>query len=164
MGGRQGTGTEPTVVGWGEWVSLPEFGPVILRAKMDTGATTSALHTFRIEPLQKEGREFVRFGVHPRQKQVDVEVFAEAEVRERRMVRDSGGHDEERYVVEVLLQIGAVSRRVEVTLTDRENMQFRMLVGRSALGGFLVDPTRRSLLGTRRKMITLYRGRGEESE
>lgn len=148
-----------TVVGWAEWVALPDFGPLILRAKIDTGARTSALHTFQIEPFRKGKRDFVRFGIHPRQRRVDVAAFAEAPVIDRRMVRDSGGHEEQRYVIRTRLQLGPITRRVEITLTARENMQFRMLVGRSALGGFHVNPARRSILGTRKKMITAYNGR-----
>lgn len=147
--------SSPVVVGWSEWVSLVDYGPMILKAKIDTGARTSALHTFSIEEVPGPTKR-IRFGVHPRQRTIKKEVYCEADVIEKRIVRDSGGHEEERYVVRVKVCIGDVRRKIDVTLTDRENMQFRMLIGRSALRGFIVDPTRRNLLGQKREMLKRY--------
>jgi len=148
--------TAPVIVGWAEWVSLVEFGPMILRAKMDSGARTSALHTFFIEEIGPPSAPRIRFGVHPRKGTTRTEVICEADVLERRIVRDSGGHEEERYVIETAVRIGDVLQTIDVTLTDRENMRFRMLIGRSALNGLLIDPTRRNLLGRRRTMFEKY--------
>jgi hypothetical protein len=141
---------EKTTLGWREWISLPEFGISFIKAKVDTGARTSALHTFYLEPFKREGVEWVRFGIHPRQGSSEKVVHCEALVADRRTVTDSGGHREKRYVIEALVGLGDQSAKVEITLTDRENMRFRMLLGRTALRGqFIVDPGRSYQAGPR---------------
>jgi hypothetical protein len=142
--------TEKATLGWREWISLPEFGISFIKAKVDTGARTSALHTFYLEPFKREGVEWVRFGIHPRQGSSEKVVHCEALVADRRTVTDSGGHREKRYVIETLVGLGDQSAKVEITLTDRENMRFRMLLGRTALRGqFIVDPGRSYQAGPR---------------
>ncbi|MDN3638251.1 RimK/LysX family protein [Simiduia curdlanivorans] len=126
-------------IGWREWVSLPELGVKSLKVKVDTGARTSALHTFSLNYFNKDGEEWVRIGLHPRQKS-DEEYFTDAKILDKRIVRDSGGHEELRPVIETLITLGKHSFRAELTLTSRDNMKFRMLLGRKALEGrFLVD-------------------------
>jgi hypothetical protein len=128
----------PTV-GWREWVALPELGIDNIKVKVDTGARTSALHTFAMEFIERDGEEWVRIGVHPIQKS-DKEWFTEARVIDKRVVRDSGGHEELRPVIETLVRLGKHQFRAELTLTSRDNMKFRMLLGRKALEErFLVD-------------------------
>lgn len=140
---------EQLIIGWREWVALPELGIAHIKAKIDTGARTSALHAFSLEPYHERGSLWVRFGVHPLQKQTTWAVHCEAEVIDRRWVRDSGGHQELRYVIRSQVQLGVVSWPIELTLTGRENMLFRMLLGRTALQQrFLVHPSRSFLLGT----------------
>jgi hypothetical protein len=130
-------------LGWREWLALPELGIDPIKAKVDTGARTSALHAFQLEPFDKNGELWVRFAMHPLQYDTDYVVRCEAKVLDRRPVRDSGGHSEERYVIESTILIGDSSVRAELTLTDRETMKFRMLLGRTALkNGYLVDPAR----------------------
>ncbi|HEY5647636.1 MAG TPA: RimK/LysX family protein [Pseudomonadales bacterium] len=142
------------VVGWREWVALPGLGIERIKAKVDSGARTSALHAFVVELEDRGGRPWIRFGVHPVQRRLEPEVWCEAPVLDRRTVRDSGGHEEERYVIETPVVIGDDTRLVEVTLTDRDNMGFRMLLGRTALlGDFLIDPGRSYLAGRRPKGI-----------
>jgi hypothetical protein len=129
------------IVGWRERVGFPLLGVNEVIAKVDSGAKTSALHTFFIEPFEGEdGKEWVRFGLHPVRKEQTPEVIVEYPVKEKRNVSDSGGHIEYRYVIETELVVGDTRFTAEVTLTNRENMAYRMLLGRTALRQhFLVD-------------------------
>ena len=137
-----------TLIGWKEWLVLPDLGIPALKAKIDTGARTSALHTFSLEEFFLEGQLMVRFGIHPLRKRSDVELFCEAPVADQRLVKDSGGHTEMRYVIETSVLLGTFLWPIEISLTNRDGMMFRMLLGRTALKNrFIVDPAKAYLTG-----------------
>ncbi len=145
------------VIGWREWLALPALGIPAIKAKVDTGARTSALHTFHTEIYRQNNRLFVRFMVHPIQRRTDVVVTCTAAVLDRRTVSDSGGHRETRYVVETPLRMGESEWTIELTLTDRDSMLFRMLLGRTAMGGrLIVDPEASFLGGGKPNLRKLY--------
>ena len=134
----------PMLIGWREWIGLPELGIPSLKAKVDTGARTSALHAERVEAFERAGARWVRFvvplaGPDPH----------EAPLADRRAIRNTGGVPEDRYVIETLLALGGRRWRIEVSLADRTAMGFDMILGRTAVRRrrLLVDPGRSFLAG-----------------
>ncbi|MEM9619665.1 MAG: RimK/LysX family protein [Pseudomonadota bacterium] len=131
------------IIGWREWVRMPELGAPPIKAKIDTGARTSALHAYRIRPFEKNGVAYVEFFIHPVQRRKKPEIRCEAPVKEQRRVTSSTGHSEMRYVIETMAEIGAEKLMIEVTLTNRDQLGFRMLIGREAVRDkFVIDPGR----------------------
>ncbi len=137
-----------TTIGWREWVGLPALGIEGIKAKIDTGARTAALHAWRVERFERDGEAWARFEVHPVQRDNRTRISCEARLVGMKAVRSSGGHLESRYVIVTDLTLGDKTWPIEVTLTNRDEMGFRMLLGRASVRGrFVVDPS------------TSYRGR-----
>lgn len=134
---------ELPTIGWREWIGLPGLGVKSIKAKIDTGALTSALHAFQIERFRREGRDYVRFFVHPRQKTAKSVIQTEAPLLGMRSVRSSNGHQSERPVIATEIQVYDQTCLIQLTLANRDQMGFRMLLGREALRNrFLVDAAR----------------------
>jgi hypothetical protein len=148
---------EPLVIGWREWVSLPELGLPAIKAKVDTGARTSAIHAFEVERVKRNGgQDWILFSVHPVQRNLSIVRRCEAPLIDIRRVTDSGGHSTERFFISAEISIGPVIRNIEITLTQRDDMLFRMLLGRTAMvPDIQVDPSRSFLFG-RRSARKLY--------
>ncbi len=144
--------SERQVIGWREWVGLPELGVERIKAKVDTGARSSALHAYDVRVVRHGARLLVRFRVLPFQRSEREAVEAEATLLEYRSIRNSGGLVERRPVIQTAVRIGELSVPIELTLTSRDAMGFRMLLGRQAVrDAFIVDPGRSFLQGRRRK-------------
>jgi len=122
-----------SVIGWREWVSLPELGIANIKAKVDTGARTSALHAFDVKVQDHDTGKKVFFKIHPYQEDTDNVIECTADVIDERMVTDSGGHKEMRMIILTTIEVGDDAFSIELTLTDRDTMRFRMLLGRTAL-------------------------------
>jgi hypothetical protein len=136
------------MLGWREWVALPHWGVPAIKAKVDTGARTSALHAFDLETFDRDDEPWVRFTVHPWQGSHADEIAVETRQVDRRRVTSSSGAGDVRPVVLAEVEIGGIELPIEVTLTRRDDMGFRMLLGRQALRGrFSVDPGRSYLTG-----------------
>jgi hypothetical protein len=149
-----------TVAGWREWVSLPGIGVDWIKAKLDTGARSSAIHAFDLEEFTHDGADRVRFGIHPWQGTDEDVVEVECPVLDRREVRSSNGQTEERLVVPMRVRLVDRELDVEMTLSRRDEMGFRLLLGRSALEqGFLVDASA-SYVGGRPPVRIRRRNRG----
>ena len=134
-------------IGWREWLTLPDLGITAVKAKIDTGARTSAIHASEIETFCLEGKQMVRFQVHPDRRDRHITIESQAEILDERQVRNSGGHAELRLTIVTLAILGDNQWPIELTLTNRDLMGFRMLLGRQAVRDrFLVDPGKSYLL------------------
>jgi len=152
--------SRPRTVGWREWVRLPELGVEWVKAKIDTGARSSALHAFDLQEFERDGERWVRFEIHPWQRNAEDAVTAELPVHDERVVRSSTGHEQHRYVVRTGVRLAGRTVTTDLTLTRRDEMGFRMLIGRDALRqGFLVD-AHHSYLGGRPKQVVRRKNRG----
>lgn len=143
------------VIGWREWIALPDFSVVAIKVKVDTGARSSALHAYGLRFERRNGEQIAVFEIHPVQRKAKPSIRAEAVVREWRKVTSSGGHHEVRPVVVTDVELLGRTWPVEVTLTSRDSMGFRMLLGRQAVRRrFVVDPGR-SFVGGRPAVVVM---------
>lgn len=133
----------PRTLGWREFIDLPELGLYDIKAKVDTGARSSSIHAFDIQVEELDGQQWVNFKVHPLQHDDSEVIQCRAPVKDSRQVTDSGGHRTQRFVIDTTFSLGDDRFTAEVTLADRGNMLFRMLIGRTAMNGrYVVDPKR----------------------
>lgn len=139
---------EAPIIGWREWVGLPDLGVDPIRAKIDTGARTSAIHAFRERVVYERGAPHVAFWVRPGHRGSRPPVECIAEIHDEREIKSSTGHTQRRYVIETSLSLGGLVWPIELTLADRDPMGFRMLLGRQAIRGrCLIDPSHSFLDG-----------------
>lgn len=153
-----------TTIGWREWVALPDWGVNHLKAKIDTGARTSSLHAFGLEWFDRDGTPWVRYEIHPWQHSTDDALIAEAAVVATRDVRSSSGNVDHRPVVRTTLVLAGESVLAEITLTRRDEMGFRMLVGREALRRRFIVDAGASYLGGRPHRLIRRKNRGETGD
>ena len=140
------------VIGWREWVAIPDLGVPAIKVKVDTGARTSSLHAFAIQEFERDGEPWVRFVIHPEQDKARPAIPAELPLVDRRAVRNSGGREEMRPVVQTTIELYGQRWPIEITLTRRDAMGFRMLLGRQAIRRrFTVDPGASYRAGRREK-------------
>lgn len=147
------------IIGWKEWFAFEKLGLPAINGKIDTGAKTSCLHAFNIEPYNKEGVDYIKFDIHPLQKNKEVVRTCRARVIDYRYVSDSSGKKEKRYVIKSPLTIGGITVTIEITLANRDSMAFRMLLGREAIkkAKMLVDPSKSFLQGKlKRSKVAKY--------
>ncbi|MDI9256913.1 MULTISPECIES: 30S ribosomal protein S6--L-glutamate ligase [Flavobacterium] len=136
------------ILGSEEWCSFPELGIPAIKARVDSGAKTSALHAINIAPFLKDSENWVKFDINPIQNNLKTVIHCEAKLIDKRIVKSSSGFREQRYVIQTNLKIGVDMWPIEMTLTNRDSMGFRMLLGREAMSGrILVDPEQKYLLG-----------------
>lgn len=144
----------PTVAGWREWVSLPGIDVPWIKAKLDTGARSSAIHAFDLTEFDHHGEQWVRFSIHPWQKSHHDVAEVSCPVVDRRMVRSSNGQAEDRYAVRMDVTLTGTTISTLMTLSKRDELGFRMLIGREALEqGFLVDSARSYVGGRPQRSI-----------
>jgi len=137
------------VIGWREWLAIPSLGVDRIKAKIDTGARTSSIHAFNVQPFTERGAPHVSFVICPEQHRRHPEIDCVAEVLDERLVKSSTGHLQHRYVIEVEIDLGGLIWPIELTLARRDSMGFRMLIGREAVRSrFLID-SNRSFLSSR---------------
>lgn len=151
----------PIVLGWCEWCQLPQLGLPAVKAKIDTGAATSALHAFDTERFRKRGKDYARFWVHPLQGDLQTAIQCRAEIIDRRSVMSSNGHKENRFVIKTALVINERTWDIELTLSNRDPLKFRMLLGLSALKKqAIIFPDKRLYQGTmsKKELIKAYKG------
>lgn len=147
------------LVGRNEWCQLPDLHVPAIKAKIDTGAKTSAIHAFDIKTITRKGKKYVHFTIHPIQGNNTVAINCKSCIIDERLVMSSNGHKESRYVIATSLKIGEQVWNIELTLSNRDPLRYRMLLGREALNNrVLIDPSLSLNQGrlNRKKLLDLY--------
>jgi ribosomal protein S6--L-glutamate ligase len=147
------------IVGRDEWVSLPGISVPAIKARIDSGAKTSAIHAYNISPFKRGGDQWVSFELLPVQRSRKTTVRCEARVIDRRLIKSSNGETEKRFVIRTLMEVGGLVFEADITLADRDSMGYRMLLGREAMHNrMLVDPTASLAYGdkTKEDIMRLY--------
>jgi len=135
-------------IGWKEWVALPDLKIPAIKAKVDTGARTSALHASQISAFTKPSGRWVRYVVRPLRRHPEIEIQCESKLLDRRDIKNSGGQVETRYVIETTVVLGGATWSTTLSLTSREDMLFRMLIGRTTLNdNIIIHPGDKYLTG-----------------
>ena len=159
--GSEKTKKNKVLVGWREWCSLPEIGIPAIKAKIDTGARTSSLHAFDIKTSRTEQHGRVHFSSHPIQGNSKIVIQCHAPIVDERYITSSSGHKELRCVISTKLVLGNITQEIQLTLSDRDPLRFRMLLGREALSkNVIINPGRSLCLGrvTKHELRSLYAG------
>lgn len=142
------------IVGWREWAHLPELGIDEIKVKIDTGAKTSAIHAFDISTVTYKGKEFVKFDIHPYQDNDEISHTRVHPIHDFRWITSSTGHKQKRFIIQTVLKIGTYSNLIELSLAKRDEMGFRMLVGRSSLDSSVLVNPKRSFLLSHKNILT----------
>lgn len=146
-GARKTSRASLALIGWREWAALPDLGAGRIGAKIDTGAKSSALHAVKIKEFEADGVRHVEFWLHTLQGEKNREIFCHAPIADKRVVKSSNGLEEQRIVIETNLRLGEQLWKIGLTLTNRDRMEFPLLIGRDALDGkFMIDPAASYLL------------------
>lgn len=147
------------LIGWREWCALPKLNIPAIKLKVDTGARTSALHAFGIRPTLKKGKHLVSFYIFPIQGNDKIKIHCEKPILDLRHVISSNGHRELRYVIETEIILGSLTWNIEMSLSNRDPLKFRMLLGREAFKNLVtVDPSRSYCQGKikKRELLKIY--------
>lgn len=153
-----------TLIASEEWFAFKQLGIPAIKARVDTGAATSSLHAFDIEEFERDGQTWVAFDIHPLQKDKKTTISCQAIAVGQRKVKSSSGHPEKRYVIEAEISYQDEAWNIEITLTNRDSMGYRMLLGRQAMNGrIIVDPSESFLLGnySKEEIRNLYKDKQE---
>jgi ribosomal protein S6--L-glutamate ligase len=146
---------EPLLIGWREWASLPELSIPLIKVKVDTGAKTSALHAYDLKIVKSDEKEFAEFVIHPIQSNDKLCISCVAEIVGMKTIKSSNGHKQIRPVVRTPIKIGDHIWDIEITLTNRDIMHHRMLLGRTAMQNLLINPSKSYCQGVVSKTMVL---------
>jgi hypothetical protein len=144
------------IAGWREWAQLPDLGIELIKVKIDTGAKTSSIHAFDLVTFTLQGTDWVQFDIHPLQENDSIVRRCTAPVVDHRWITSSTGHRQRRFVIHTLLKMGDFSSPIEISLANRDEMGFRMLIGRNALKGQILVDSSHSFLLSHKSRLTKW--------